>query len=90
MAHKPPGARRAAAGHLAAAGQGRLRRALAAGRFVVTAEIGPPRGADAGPVARKAALLRDWVDAVNITDNQSAAVRLSSMAGSLTALTVGV
>jgi methylenetetrahydrofolate reductase (NADPH) len=67
-----------------------FRRRLAAGEFVVTAEIGPPRGADTAPVARKAALLRGWVDAVNITDNQSAAVRLSSLAGSLAALTAGV
>jgi methylenetetrahydrofolate reductase (NADPH) len=41
-------------------------------------------------VARKAALLRGWVDAVNITDNQSAAVRLSSLAGSLAVVSVGV
>jgi methylenetetrahydrofolate reductase (NADPH) len=67
-----------------------LRHALAAGRFVVTAEIGPPRGASAEPVRRKAAVLRGWVDAVNITDNQGAAVALSSMAGSITALAAGV
>lgn len=41
-------------------------------------------------MARKAALLRGWVDAVNITDNQSAAVRLSSLAGSLAVVSVGV
>ena len=68
----------------------RLRRTLESGQFAVTAEIGPPRSADAEPVRRKAALLRDWVDAVNITDNQSAAVRLSSLAGSITALAAGV
>jgi methylenetetrahydrofolate reductase (NADPH) len=70
--------------------QGRLRRALETGQFAVTAEIGPPRSASVEPVRRKAALLRDWVHAVNITDNQSAAVRLSSLAGSLTALAAGV
>ncbi|HEY2549970.1 MAG TPA: methylenetetrahydrofolate reductase [Streptosporangiaceae bacterium] len=69
---------------------GGLRQALQAGRFAVTAEIGPPRGADAEPVRRTAALLRGWVDAVNITDNQSAAVRLSSLAGSLVASAAGV
>jgi methylenetetrahydrofolate reductase (NADPH) len=69
---------------------GVLRRRLAAGKFAVTAEIGPPRGADVAPVSRKAAALRGWVDAVNITDNQSAAVRLSSLAGSLAVLTAGV
>ena len=69
---------------------GRFRQRLAAGEFAVTAEIGPPRGADTAPVARKAAHLRGFVDAVNITDNQSAAVRLSSLAGSLAALGAGV
>ena len=80
-------------GELDHAGSGRpglLQRRLASGEFAVTAEIGPPRGADTAPVARKAAVLRDWVDAVNITDNQSAAVRLSSLAGSLAALGAGV
>ena len=67
-----------------------LQRRLAAGEFAVTAEIGPPRGADTAPVARTAALLRGWVDAVNITDNQGAAVRLSSLAGSIAALRAGV
>jgi methylenetetrahydrofolate reductase (NADPH) len=67
-----------------------LRQRLESGQFAVTAEIGPPRGADTAPVARKAAHLRGWVDAVNITDNQSAAVRLSSLAGSLAALSAGV
>jgi methylenetetrahydrofolate reductase (NADPH) len=69
---------------------GLLARALAAGQFVVTAEIGPPRGASAEPVRRKAESLRGWVDAVNITDNQGAAVRLSSLAGSVAALAAGV
>jgi methylenetetrahydrofolate reductase (NADPH) len=63
---------------------------LNAGQLAITAEIGPPRGADTAPVAHAAAHLRGWVDAVNITDNQSAAVRLSSLAGSLAALAAGV
>jgi methylenetetrahydrofolate reductase (NADPH) len=67
-----------------------FQRRLAAGEFAVTAEIGPPRGADTAPVARTAALVRGWVDAVNITDNQGAAVRLSSLAGSVAALAAGV
>jgi methylenetetrahydrofolate reductase (NADPH) len=69
---------------------GLLRQALAAGEFAVTAEIGPPRGASVAPVAHKAALLRDWVVAVNITDNQSATARLAGWAGSLAALGAGV
>jgi len=69
---------------------GRFESALASGTFAVTAEIGPPRSADAGAIQRKVAPLRDWVAAVNITDNQSAVVRLASWAGSLLALAIGV
>jgi methylenetetrahydrofolate reductase (NADPH) len=68
----------------------RFRATLESGAFTVTAEIGPPRGADAGAVERKVAPLRDWVTAVNITDNQGASVRLASWAGSLAALAAGV
>ena len=69
---------------------GGLRGAFAAGRFAVTAEIGPPRGADPGAVLAKAGLLRGWVDAANVTDNQGAHVRMSSFAGSLLAQRAGV
>jgi methylenetetrahydrofolate reductase (NADPH) len=74
----------------AASAPGEFRRRLAAGQFAVTAEIGPPRGADLAPIASKAAALRGWVDAVNLTDNQSATVRVSSLAGSVAALRAGV
>jgi methylenetetrahydrofolate reductase (NADPH) len=60
---------------------GRLQTAIAAGRFAVTAELDPPRSADAELVRRKARVLRDWVDAANVTDNQGAMVRLASWAG---------
>jgi methylenetetrahydrofolate reductase (NADH) len=69
---------------------GTLRDRLESGEFAVTAEIGPPRGASVEPIRRKVDLLRGWVDAVNITDNQGSHVRLSSLAGSLAALDVGV
>jgi methylenetetrahydrofolate reductase (NADPH) len=69
---------------------GSFRAALASGTFTVTAEIGPPRGADGEVVRKKALALRDWVTAVNITDNQSAAVRLANWAGSLLTMEVGV
>lgn len=71
-------------------GRAGLRAALDAGRFVVTAEIGPPRGADPDAIAAKAGLLRGWVDAANVTDNQGAHVRLTSLAGSLLAARAGV
>ncbi|TDC10072.1 methylenetetrahydrofolate reductase [Nonomuraea longispora] len=67
-----------------------LRAAFEAGRFAVTAEIGPPGGADAEAVTRKADLLRGWVDAANVTDNQGANVRMSSLAGSVLVQRAGV
>jgi methylenetetrahydrofolate reductase (NADPH) len=72
------------------AGPVSFRQRLAARQFAITAEIGPPRGADTAPVAEKAATLRGWVDAVNITDNQGATVRLSSLGGSIAALRAGI
>ncbi len=72
------------------AGQGRLRTALRSGRFAVTAEIGPPRGADPAAITSKAAVLHDWVDAANITDNQGSHTRLASWAGSILAMRAGV
>jgi methylenetetrahydrofolate reductase (NADPH) len=67
-----------------------LRERLAAGGFAITAEISPPRGAGTDPIAATAALLRDWVDAVNVTDNQGSNVRLASWAGSLAVLAAGL
>ncbi len=57
-----------------------LERVLVEGHFAVTAELGPPKGTSAEFVRRKAELLRPCCDAVNITDNQTAVVRMSSMA----------
>ena len=70
--------------------RGALRARLESGGFTVTAELGPPRGADADAIRRKARALRGWVDAVNITDNQGSHVRLASWAGSVAALAAGV
>ena len=53
---------------------------LKSGAFAVTAELGPPKGPDLSVVERKAELLRGVCDAVNVTDNQTAIVRLSSAA----------
>jgi methylenetetrahydrofolate reductase (NADPH) len=63
---------------------------LASGAFAITAEISPPRGAGTASVTATAGLLRDWVDAVNVTDNQGANVRLASWAGSLATLAAGL
>lgn len=67
-----------------------LRERLASGSFAVTAEISPPRGASTDPITRAATLLRGWVDAVNLTDNQGSKVRLASWAGSLAVLAAGL
>src|ERR1700730_8403906 len=67
-----------------------FRAALESGAFTVTAEIGPPRSADADAIRRKVSPLRDWVTAVNITDNQGASVRLSSGPGSVLPMAAGV
>ena len=58
-----------------------LEKILDSGRFAVTAEAGPPKGTSATVVQRKGELLRFCCDAVNITDNQTAIVRMSSLAG---------
>lgn len=67
-----------------------LRDKLSEGQFVVTGELGPPRGCDAEAVRKKAAMLKGAVDAVNITDNQTAIVRMSSLAASVICLSEGV
>ena len=60
-----------------------LEKVLAAGHFAVTAECGPPRGADPEIVRKKAAFVKGNVDACNVTDNQTSVVRMSSLAGCL-------
>ncbi|MEB3307351.1 MAG: methylenetetrahydrofolate reductase [Cyanobacteriota bacterium] len=57
-----------------------LREALAKGRFVVTAEVTPPRGGDPSRTVEAAMSLRGWVDAVNVTDGSRAVMRMSSLA----------
>lgn len=57
-----------------------LKKVLEIGKFAVTAECGPPKGADPESVLKKAEFLKDKVDAVNVTDNQTAIVRMSSLA----------
>jgi len=59
----------------------RLEKALYTTHFAVTAELGPPKNADAKVIRAKGELLRDCADALNITDNQTAIVRMSSIAG---------
>jgi len=56
----------------------RLEKVLASGELAVTSECGPPRGCRPEKVTEKAALLKDHVDGINVTDNQTAMVRMSS------------
>lgn len=60
-----------------------LERVLAAGGFAVTAELGPPMGASSDEVQHKMKILRGSADAYNITDCQTAVVRLSSIAAAV-------
>ncbi len=60
-----------------------LEKVLKSGAFAVTSECGPPRGSDAEVVRKKGAYLKDVVDAVNVTDNQTSMVRMSSFSASL-------
>ena len=57
-----------------------LEKVLRAGHFAVTAELGPPQSADHTVIRNKAKYLRDCCDGVNLTDNQTAIVRMSSIA----------
>jgi 5,10-methylenetetrahydrofolate reductase len=62
-----------------------LKQVLQSGHFAVTAEVGPPKGSDPQVIRKKCDLLKGFVDAVNITDNQTAIVRMSSFASCLIA-----
>jgi len=58
----------------------KLEKILAAGHLAVTSECGPPRGSDMTHVVEKGELIKDHVDAINITDNQTSVTRLCSLA----------
>jgi methylenetetrahydrofolate reductase (NADPH) len=58
----------------------RLEKILSAGHLAVTSECGPPRGSDPDTIIKKAELIKDHVDAINITDNQTSVTRMCSLA----------
>jgi methylenetetrahydrofolate reductase (NADPH) len=58
----------------------RLEKILAAGHLAVTSECGPPRGSDGEVITKKAEMIKDYVDAINVTDNQTSVTRLCSLA----------
>lgn len=67
-----------------------LEKILRGGHFAFTGELGPPRGSSVEHVKEKAKHLVGNVDSVNITDNQTAVVRMSSWAASIIAISVGL
>ena len=68
----------------------KLERILSSGNLAVTSECGPPRGSDASVIKKKAEMIRDYVDAINITDNQTSVTRLSSLAACVHLKLMGV
>ena len=68
----------------------KLEQVLAAGQFALTVEIGPPQGPDPAAMRKKAALLKGLADGYNVTDNQTAVVRMSSIAGAKLLLEEGL
>jgi methylenetetrahydrofolate reductase (NADH) len=58
----------------------KLEKILASGQLAVTSECGPPRGSDPEVIARKGEMIKNHVDAVNVTDNQTSMTRLCSLA----------
>jgi methylenetetrahydrofolate reductase (NADPH) len=67
----------------------KLEKTLRAGHFALTVEVGPPRGPNPEDVLRKARLLKGIADGYNVTDNQTAVVRMSSIAGARLLLEAG-
>ncbi len=67
-----------------------LKEELEGGRFAITAEICPPKGTDTTSFIEKARLLKGRIAAANVTDNQRAVMRLSSLACSVLLLREGI
>ncbi len=67
-----------------------LEKILDSGAFAVTAEVGPPKSCSAKVVERKGELLKNFTDSLNVTDNQTAIVRMSSMAGCVILKRLGI
>ncbi len=68
----------------------KLQQVLDSDQFAVTAEIGPPKHSSSEGIRHHAEMMRDYVDATNITDNQTAIVRMSSIAAGAHVLNSGI
>ena len=60
-----------------------FKKALESGKFVVTSEVAPPKGTNLEEMTHLIELLRDKVDAMNVTDHQSSVMRFPSLGGAL-------
>lgn len=67
-----------------------LERILESGQFALTGECGPPKGTSPKAVQKKGELLKSCCDALNVTDNQTAIVRMSSISGCVLLKELGV
>lgn len=67
-----------------------LEKILESGAFAVTAEVGPPKSCAAKVVERKGEILKNYTDSLNVTDNQTAIVRMSSIAGCILLKGLGI
>jgi len=68
----------------------KLEKILKQGDMAVTSECGPPRGSDPKAVTEKGALIKDHVDCVNITDNQTSMTRMCSLAACIHLKQMGI
>lgn len=67
-----------------------LEKVLEGGHFTVTAEVGPPKGTNPEIVRKKGGQVKGYADAINVTDNQTAIVRMCSLAGCTLLKQIGV
>ena len=63
---------------------------IQSGKFLLTSEVGPPKGIDVHELLEEAELIRGKVDAINVTDIQSSVMRLGSLAVSKMLLDKGL
>jgi methylenetetrahydrofolate reductase (NADPH) len=68
----------------------KLEKILRSGHMAVTSECGPPRGTDPAAITKKAEMIKNHVDAINITDNQTSVTRLCSLASCIHLKLMGI
>jgi 5,10-methylenetetrahydrofolate reductase len=61
----------------------KFKEALNSGKFIITSEIGPPKGTNLEKMRHHIEILKDTVDAINVTDHQSSVMRFPSIGGCL-------